>query len=103
MRTKKRLALALAAAMLLTAAACHDSSQGGTPSPGQTQGSQTGTPQGLSQVDYDPEAEIAPYLDHLPEIPEADKGFVIETTTATTWWARLSARTPGCMTRWAST
>ena len=78
MKTKKRLALALAAAMLLTAAACHDSSQGGTPSPGQTQGSQTGTPQGLSQVDYDPEAEIAPYLDHLPEIPEADKDFVIE-------------------------
>ena len=78
MKTKKRLALALATAMLLTAAACHDSSQGGTPSPGQTQGSQTGTPQGLSQVDYDPEAEIAPYLDHLPEIPEADKDFVIE-------------------------
>ncbi|MCR6546495.1 ABC transporter substrate-binding subunit SaoX [Dehalobacterium formicoaceticum] len=32
----------------------------------------------VGQSDYDPNEEIAPYLDNLPEIPEADKEFVIQ-------------------------
>ena len=79
MKRKKPLAAFLAGAALLTAlAACHDSSQG-EPAPGQNQGgSQSVVSQGLGRVDYDPYAEIAPYLDHLPEIPESDKDYVVE-------------------------
>ena len=64
MKYKKQLSLALAGAVLFgVLAGCHNSAEE--------------TP-GLSQVDYDPQEAIAPYLDNLPEIPEADKDYVIE-------------------------
>ncbi len=79
MSWKKMLALALAGAMAVSAlAGCHDSSEGpskpGAPgSSGSGSAVQTG-----GKVDYDPEEAIAPYIDALPEIPEADKDLVIE-------------------------
>ncbi len=64
MKYKKQLSLALAGAVLFgVLAGCHNSAEE--------------TP-GLSQVEYDPQEAIAPYLDNLPEIPEADKDYVIE-------------------------
>lgn len=78
MKRKRLLALALAGTMVAgILSGCHDSTE--TPSSGGgDQGGSQSTSQGLTKVDYDPVAEIAPYLDKLPEIPEEDKDFVIE-------------------------
>ncbi|MCI8478598.1 MAG: ABC transporter substrate-binding protein [Oscillospiraceae bacterium] len=80
MKTHKWMALALSAAMLAVAlASCHDSSAQPQNS-NQPQGGQQGADQSqtLGKVDYDPQEAIAPYLEYLPEIPEADKDYVIE-------------------------
>ena len=64
MKHMKALSLLLAGAMLAGAlAGCHDSGQ---------EAEQT------AEVKYDPQEAIAPYVDNLPEIPEADKDYVIE-------------------------
>jgi len=79
-KTHKWMALALSAAMLAVAlASCHDSSAQPQNS-NQPQGGQQGADQSqtLGKVDYDPQEAIAPYLEYLPEIPEADKDYVIE-------------------------
>lgn len=63
MNKKRLLALGMAGAMtfsLLTG--CVDSEGG----------------QGLTKVDYDPNAAVAPYLENLDPIPDADLGFQIE-------------------------
>ena len=63
MNKKKLLAVTLAGAMSLSLlTGCVDSSK----------------EKELSQVDYDVQAAIAPYLDKLPAIPEADQGYLIE-------------------------
>lgn len=63
-KCRRAIALVLIGALLTTAlSGCNDSSQAEL---------------SLSKAEYDPKAEIAPYLDKLPEIPEADKDFAIE-------------------------
>lgn len=61
---KKRVFTFLLAIMMLTAivTGCHDSS----------------TKTNVVKVNYDVNKEVAPYLKDLPEIPEADKDYVIQ-------------------------
>ena len=63
MNKKKLLAVTLAGAMSLSLlTGCVDSSQG----------------EKLTQVDYDVQEAIKPYLQYLPEIPAEDQGYLIE-------------------------
>lgn len=59
---KRIIVMLLVCSMMLSACGCHDSS---------TETSEV-------KVDYDVNEEIAPYLENLKDIPEADKNLVIE-------------------------
>ncbi len=59
---KRIIVMLLACSMMISACGCHDSS---------TETSEV-------KVDYDVNDEIAPYLENLKDIPEADKDLVIE-------------------------
>ena len=65
MKKNRIIAVALAGAMSLSLlAGCNDSSQAGK--------------EELSEVEYNVEEVVAPYLENLDPIPDADKDFVIE-------------------------
>ena len=65
MNLRNLTALAAAGALTLgLLSACHDSEQD--------------VQLNVSYVEFDANEAVAPYLENLPEIPEADKDFVIE-------------------------